>query len=259
MLRFAYSTLNWGETYPLGDMFAEIHQANWQAVEMFAQPLNWLGPVAHCRRRLEQANLTAATFFGSVSLPTDKQQLTLHQRRIDYAAELGAEAYGLVGGSRLRWRPPNADEYKDLARFCEALAVYGADQGVVVAYHPHVACTVETEEEIDTLMAQTQHLKLCLDVSHVALVEEDPLKHLEKYCDRLGYLHLKDWGKGKFVELGKGSLGIDLPAFLKYLDAQQYPGWVVVEQSRSDVSPLHSAQINADYLRSLGYSLGVNT
>ncbi len=258
MLRFAYSTLNWGETYPLEDMFAEIHQVGWQAVEMFAQPLNWLGPVAHCRSQLERANLTAATFFGSAGLPTDATQFTVQQRRIDYAAELGAEAYGLVGGSRLRWRPPTAKEYKDLARFCEALAVYGAEQGVVVSYHPHVACTVETEEEIDTLMTQTQRLKLCLDVSHIALVEEDPLKHLEKYRDRIGYLHLKDWAKGKFVELGEGSLGINFSAFLKQLDAQQYPGWVVVEQSRSDVSPLRSAKVNADYLRGLGYSLGVN-
>lgn len=256
MLRFAYSTLNWGETYPLDAMLAEIHQAGWQAVEMFAQPLNWLGPTAHCRHQLEQAKLSVATFFGSVSLPTDKQQLTLHQRRIDYAAELGAEAYGLVGGSRLRWRPPSVDEYADLAQFCEGLTVYGAEKGVVVAYHPHVACTVETKEEIDKLMAQTQHLKLCLDVSHIALVEEDPLEHLEKYRDRIGYLHLKDWAKGKFVELGEGSLGIDFPAFLKHLDEQQYAGWVVVEQSRSDLSPLYSAQVNADYLRGLGYSLG---
>ena len=258
MLRFAYSTLNWGETYPLGDMFAEIHQAGWQAVEMFAQPLNWLGPTAHCRQRLEQANLTAATFFGSVSLPIDQQQLTVQQRRIDYAAELGAEAYGLVGGSRLRWRPPSADEYKDLARFCEDLAVYGVEKDVVVSYHPHVACTVETEEEIDKLMAQTQHLKLCLDVSHISLVEEDPLEHFEKYRDRIGYLHLKDWAKGKFVELGEGSLGINFPAFLKHLDEQRYPAWIVVEQSRSDVSPLHSAQVNANYLRGLNYSLGNN-
>ena len=134
--------------------------------------------------------------------------------------------------------------------------MYGAEQGVVVAYHPHVACTVETEEEIDTLMGQTQQLKLCLDVSHIALVEEDPLEHLEKYRDRLGYLHLKDWAKGKFVELGEGSLGIDFPAFLKRLDEQQYPAWIVVEQSRSDLSPLHSAQVNADYLAGFGLFVG---
>lgn len=259
MLRFAYSTLNWGEIYPLDAMLADIHQAGWQAVEMFAQPLDWLGPVSHCRQQLEQAQLTAATLFGSVGLPTDKHQLTVQQRRIDYAAELGAEAYGLVGGSRLRWRPPSAEEYADLAQFCEALARYGADQGVVVSYHPHVACTVETEEEIDRLMAQTQYLKLCLDVSHIALVEEDPLKHLEKYRDRIGYLHLKDWARGKFVELGEGSLGIDFPTFLKHLDEQQYPAWIVVEQSRSDLSPRHSAQVNADYLRGLGYALGHRT
>ena len=30
-------------------------------------------------------------------------------------AEIGASEYGLVGGSRLRWRPPTEDEYIELA------------------------------------------------------------------------------------------------------------------------------------------------
>ena len=38
--------------------------------------------------------------------------------------------------------------------------------------------------------------------------------------------------------------------------ASQYD-LVVIENSRSDVSPARSAQFNADYLRGLGYSLNV--
>jgi inosose dehydratase len=102
-------------------------------------------------------------------------------------------------------------------------------------------------------MESTNALKLCLDVSHIALVDEDPVAHLRKYESRTGYIHLKDWARGKFVEIGAGTLNIDFAASLKALEDRGFDGWVVVEQSRSDVSPLESAKRNAAYLRSLGY------
>ena len=37
---------------------------------------------------------------------------------------------------------------------------------------------------------------------------------IEHYWDRLGYIHLKDWGHGKFRELGQGTIGIDFAAIL---------------------------------------------
>ncbi len=252
-LRFAYSTINWGTTPDLDKTFAEIRSAGWGAVELFVHPLDWLGTPDHLRAAL--GGLQVATNFGTVEVPASKDQLTRLKNQIDYAALFGAEAIGLVGGSRLRWRPPTDAEYADLARFCEELAIYGADKGVAVAYHPHVACTIETEDEIDRLMDQTKVLTLCLDASHIALVDEDPIAHIRKYRDRTSYIHLKDWAHGKFVEMGQGTVGIDFAAIFQELTDNAFPGWVVVEQSRSDVSPLASAQANAEFMKTLGYSL----
>ena len=42
-LRFGYSTLNWPATYDIDELFDEIRGAGWSAVEIFAQPLYWLG------------------------------------------------------------------------------------------------------------------------------------------------------------------------------------------------------------------------
>src|SRR5215213_5886244 len=186
MIRFAYSTINWGDTCDLPAALAEIRQAGWSAVELFGHTLDWLGPTEQLRASL--AGMAAATLFGSIEVPTSARQLfgsievptsarqlTIQKHRIDYAAALGAQAYGLVGGGRLRWRPPSAAEYADLARFCEDLAEYGAVRDVVVAYHPHVDCTIENEDEIDRLLEQTNALQLCLDASHIALVGEDPV------------------------------------------------------------------------------------
>ncbi len=253
MLRFAYSTINWGDTCDLPLTFAEIQQAGWKATELFAHTLDWLGTPSHLKTVMN--GLIPATLFGSVDLPVSERQRTVHQHRIEFAAELGAEDYGLVGGGRLRQRAPSASDIHDLAHLCESLASYGATMGVTVAYHPHTGCTVETEAEIDALMNETQALTLCLDVSHIAVVGEDPVSHLRKYRTRLGYVHLKDWTAGAFTELGRGTLGIDFPAILRELEAQHFNKWVVVEQSRSDVSPLRSAQTNADYLRGIGYSI----
>lgn len=68
------------------------------------------------------------------------------------------------------------------------------------------AAPSRTKGEIDALMNETQVLKLCLDVSHIALVGEDPVAHLRKYRKRLGYVHLKDWVRGEFVDMGQGTL-----------------------------------------------------
>jgi inosose dehydratase len=250
-LRFAYSTINWGVTPDFEATLAEIRDAGWGAVELFWHELNWMGPVDRMRGLL--GDMRVATLFGKVRLPVDAAQLVRMKNEIDYAAQLGAANYGLIGGDRLRWRPPSSEEEASLARFCEDLARFAAERGVQVAYHPHVACTVETEDEIDRLLTATQALTLCLDASHIALVGEDPLAHLRKYRERTGYIHLKDWARGKFVEMGQGTLGIDFTAILRELEANRFPGWVVVEQSRSDASPLASARANADFLRRLGY------
>jgi inosose dehydratase len=250
-LRFAYSTINWGTRPDLAAAFKEIKRAGWRAVELFDHPLDWLGTPEHLTRRL--GGLRVATFFGVIDVPASPETLTVHQRRMEYAALFGAEMYGLVGGGRLRTRPPTLEEYKDLARACEALAAFGARLGVGLAYHPHTGCTIETEAEIDLLLNETKRTQLCLDASHIALVGEDPLAHLRKYRQRTGYVHLKDWADGKFVEMGQGKLGIDFAALLKELEAQRYGGWVVVEQSRSDETPAASARLNARTLRGLGY------
>jgi inosose dehydratase len=256
MLAFAYSTINWGETPDMAAMLSEIGAEGWRAVEVFAQPLNWLGPHTDLIAQLRENRLRAATFFGGVEIPGDAGQPVRHRRRIDYAAATGADTYGIAGGGRRRQSAPTADEFRALAGLLEDLAAYGADRGVEVAYHPHVGTTIETEEETDRLLDATHLLRLCLDVSHVALVGENPVRQLRRYRERLGYVHLKDWGRGNFTELGRGTIGMDFPEILGELEAWDFPGWVVVEQSRSDVSPAASLAINTAYLRDRGYAFG---
>jgi sugar phosphate isomerase/epimerase len=232
----------------------DIREAGWRAVEFFQHPLDLLGTPAFLSSLLADADLLPATLFGSIEPVMDRSQLTILRNQIRFAAELGASDFGMVGGNRLRWRPPSSSEYRELAKHCEELACLGQELGVTVSYHPHAGCTVETSAEIDRLMEDTSQLRLCLDASHIALVGEDPLTVIDRYWDRTGYIHLKDWARGKFAEMGRGTLGIDFSEILNELVRREYRGWVVIEQSQSDISPLESSRVNATFLRSLGFS-----
>ncbi|MGB3328170.1 MAG: sugar phosphate isomerase/epimerase [Thermomicrobiales bacterium] len=255
-LRFAYSTINWGASCDLPAALADIRAAGWGAVELFGHTLDLMGTPARMRELLAAESLVPATLFGGIDLPVTDTMRTTHKNHIRFASEIGATAYGLVGGGRLRWRPPSEAEYTELAAFCEDLAIFGAQRGVMVSYHPHTLCTIETSPEIAILMKQSHALRLCLDASHIALVGEDPLTVIDHWWDRLGYVHLKDWGNGKFAELGRGTLGIDFGGILAHLAKRQFAGWVVLEQSQSEVSPLESARVNTAYLQGLGYDVG---
>ena len=253
-MRFAYSTINWGANCDIPEALDQIRSTGWGAVELFGHSLDQLGTPATLKRHL--GSLTAATLFSGIDLPVTSEQRKVQKNRIDFAAEIGASEYGLVGGGRLRYRPPTHAEYAELAAFCEELAAFGSERGVTVSYHPHVGCTIETSAEIDLLLDQTDVLRLCLDASHISLVDEDPLTVIDQYWDRLGYIHLKDWGRGKFQELGRGTINIDFPRILSHLVERDFRNWVVLEQSQSDDSPAESARINADYLQGLGYEIG---
>ena len=253
MLRFAYSTINWGATCDLPAALAEIRATGWGAVELYGHTVAHMGAPDALRESL--GGLGVATLFGSVAFPLTDEQRAMHRDKIEYAAALGAAAYGIVGGQRLRYRPPTEAEYAELSAFLEDLATDGAARGVAVSYHPHTGCTVETADEIDLLLRDTSALRLCLDASHIALVDEGPLATLERFWGRIGYIHLKDWARGKFVELGRGTIGIDFPKLFRALEERNFAGWVVIENSRSDGSPSESARFNAAYLTALGYTI----
>src|SRR5262245_23612889 len=72
-LRFAYSTINWGDTCDLGAALAEIRQAGWRAVELFGHTLDWLGPREELVQQL--GGMAAATLFGGIEVPTSARQL----------------------------------------------------------------------------------------------------------------------------------------------------------------------------------------
>jgi inosose dehydratase len=146
--------------------------------------------------------------------------------------------------------------------------------GLRTVFHHHCAGYVETPAEIACFLELTdpQAIGLVFDTGHYAYGAGhcDVLPGLERFRDRILYIHLKDchpgiaqrarsegWDyfealkHGVFCELGKG--GVDFPAVLRWLKNNGYEGYTLVEQ---DVlpgmgAPKESARRNREYLRSI--------
>ena len=117
--------------------------------------------------------------------------------------------------------------------------------GLQLVYHHHMGTVVQSEAEIDRLMAMTgPALHLLLDTGHVTWGGGNPARVARHYRDRIGHVHCKDvreevmwqsqredWSflnsvlAGVYTVPGDGF--IDFVSVFRALSG--YSGWVVVE------------------------------
>ncbi len=125
-----------------------------------------------------------------------------------------------------------------------------ADEGLKPCYHHHMGTIVQSEADIDCLMAYTKPpLHLLLDTGHARWGGADPAGLARSYRERIGHVHCKDVREKQMRQshaedwsfldsiLGMGAyLGVytvpgdgmvDYGAVFKQL--QGYSGWVVLE------------------------------
>jgi inosose dehydratase len=145
-------------------------------------------------------------------------------------------------------------------------------EGVRACFHNHVGTVVETEEEMERLLASTDPALVFLgpDTGHLAWGGVDPVAFFRRHLERIKTAHLKDisaevrrrgvaegWGYrrfadgGIFQELGEGD--VDLPGILNALRSVDFDGWVVVETDVTQLpTPRDSAVVSRRYLRGAG-------
>jgi inosose dehydratase len=147
-------------------------------------------------------------------------------------------------------------EIKAYGRKMTAFAEWCAAQGMPIAYHHHMAAAIETEPELDLLMANSgEALPLLFDAGHMAFAGGDVLRVVDKHYRRISHVHTKDVRrgaidaldrtresfldavvKGAFTVPGDGSL--DFAAIVSRLASHGYEGWFVVEAEQDPkVSP----------------------
>ncbi|MBV8794555.1 MAG: myo-inosose-2 dehydratase [Hyphomicrobiales bacterium] len=133
-----------------------------------------------------------------------------------------------------------------LTEFAERLA----DEGLKLCYHHHMGTIVQSERDIDALMAHTKPpVHLLLDTGHARWGGADPAALARAYRSRIGHVHCKDVREAKMRQsnagdwsfldsiLGQGKeLGVyTVPGdgaidYVSVFDELKgYAGWVVLE------------------------------
>jgi inosose dehydratase len=194
------------------------------------------------------------------------QQLALYQALdvplMVYAETTDTVQAGMDVPVASRPRMPD-EEFKSYGDKLTELAEWLRAEGCPMTFHHHMGTVVETEREIDLLMARTgDAVGLLFDTGHLTFAGGDVLATARRHGRRINHVHCKDiradvlarlksenWSfpkgviEGVFTVPGDGA--IDFRAFAKVLAEVGYSGWVVVEaeQDPNKANPLEMAHI----------------
>ncbi len=262
--RLAIAPIGWtnddmpelGGDTPLETCLAEARQAGYRGVEMggkFPRRADALKAV------LDRHGLRlAGGWYSGTLLDSDiAAERARIAPQIELFKALGApcivygETAGSIQGDRAApiatRRHLDAGTIRDYARRLTELAEWCADQGMPIAYHHHMCAPVETEDDLDALMAASgPALRLLFDPGHMAFAGGDPLAVIDRHGARIAHVHAKDVRadvlkgldrdresfldavlKGVFTVPGDGML--DFAAIARRLADAGYEGWFVVE------------------------------
>jgi inosose dehydratase len=269
-----------GAETPLETCLAEAKLAGFEGVELgnkFPRDPAVLGPI------LARHGLTLVSgWYGSRLLERDVDaEMAAAEDHVALLVALGcrvmvhAEVTGTVHGSRHvpLSRRPVLDEagWERLAARLSEMGRRLAGRGLALAYHHHMGTVVQTEAEVDRLMAMTgPEVGLLLDTGHLTFAGGDPAAVAQRHAARVVHLHCKDVRAGVLAEVRErdpsfleavlagvftvpGDGCVDYRAVLGPLATVGYGGWLVVEaeQDPATAHPLTYARMGHANLRAL--------
>jgi inosose dehydratase len=259
-VRIGCHTITWGGVYGSGvgvtsvkDAFyvtagdteqalREIAAIGYEGVELFdGDLLQFPGDLGGVLRSTGLALIAAYVGGSYIYLDSLDEELWRARQAAQAAAALGAEHLVVGGGARRNDRPPNDGDYDALAYALDRVAEIAEEQGLRASYHPHLTTMAETPEEIAKVFDRTP-IGFCPDTAHLAAAGGDVRELVERYRDRVHYVHLKDLTREPFAfePLGRGEL--DLRGLLDDLRASGFDGWVTTELDSYDGPPAEAAR-----------------
>lgn len=244
-----------GDT-PVETCLAEARAAGFSGIEMggkFPKTARELGPLLK-RHRLV---LVSGWYDGRIherDIDAEWEAILPHMtllrdmgcRHVVYADTSGRSEGDLF--APISKRPKlGGSEWPSYGKRLTALAERMAEFGVGMAFHHHMGTIVETDEEVDRLMASTgPAVGLLYDSGHCLFAGGDPLALLKRHVGRVVHVHCKDCRRaqldearardesfmqavlnGVFTVPGDGF--VDYSALLTVLREAGYEGWLVCE------------------------------
>ena len=260
-IRFGYTAMTWGneERQAIDDIAA----LGFPGIQFRANAVTEFKP-DELKDLLAQRKLTfVALSSGDVSLDEpEPDQIAKHVANAHFLKDSGGLYLQVLDALKSYPRTATPDECKRLGRLLTEIGKRTADIGIPLGYHNHLNTLSQNPANLDQILENTdpKFVKLELDTAHSVAGGGDPARAIEKYRDRLLFLHLKDVvdmpgdPKAKYpfrwVELGRGK--VDLPSVFAALDGINYKGWAVVELDRvpdKARTPRECALISKTYLQ----------
>ncbi|MGN1031156.1 MAG: myo-inosose-2 dehydratase [Butyricicoccaceae bacterium] len=240
--------------------------------------------VVELKDALDVRGMTIASKWFSSFLGTKPYEETEAEfiKELDYLSAMGATAINVSEQSYSIQGDETKSIFDDKAVFtdeefmkmCEGLNKLGKiakDRGIRLCFHHHMGTCVQTLEETERMLANTdpELVFLCYDTGHWTFTETDPIAILEKFPNRIGHVHLKNMRKpvrdeaiagrwpflkavrnGAFTVPGDPEGCVDFPSVLKKLDEIGYEGWIMVEaeQDPAKANPFKYAKMAYEYI-----------
>ena len=120
----------------------------------------------------------------------------------------------------------------NLVNNVNAVSRRAADAGLTCSFHPNSPETSinRTEDDYCTIIERldTTVTGWTPDVGHIINGGMDPLNKMKDYQELINHVHYKDWdGNPEFALMGEGK--VDLLGITKWLNDQEYDGWIICE------------------------------
>ncbi len=284
---------SWGVWHPSDPKQTPWHRFMDEAVQAGYTRIE-LGPYGYLptdpatlRRELEQRGLTLAggTFGGALHRPDARADIEEQVRQVgDLVGEMGGgylvllpAAYRDDAGAFIDPRTLDDAGWHQFIETTNGLGRLAQERfggRLQVVFHPHADSHVETPEQVERFLDETDPavVGLCLDTGHYAYRDGDSIDLMRRRHDRIPYLHIKTVDGERLRQAHAGDLSfpeavaagvfcepdvgvIDFPAFTRLLDQLGFDGYAIVEHDLYPCAfdvPLPIATRTRTYLGGIG-------
>lgn len=256
MLNVGHTGITWGIPGDVVTAYSDVAELGYRGFETFGHVIAGFeggeGGYAALTRRCgipTVAGYCTRTWLDPATGDEDVASAVEEAKRI---REVGVETVVLACGKRDRAKPMPDDDWKRLAAGLMEAARRCQQLGLRVGLHPHTGTTVETGEDIATILDLTeQPLGFAPDSGQIAKGGADVVEVFSRYLDRITHVHLKDWGgtrpvdaEGREIDetgyvnytvIGEGV--VPIPRLLRLLEDAGFDGWVNVELDGTPRAP----------------------
>jgi sugar phosphate isomerase/epimerase len=247
------------DAYPVPEALGRMKSLGFAGAEICVENLGfgirpelfdaaYLAEVAATAKDLE---LDAWSYSYHADYIRDDEVLDRTIQAIRLTPTVGTDTFVFSGGRVDKLAYPQ-EEWRTLVTRTRVLAREAQANGVRLALEPEPGFICGTSAQLLRLMDEVDSPSLCcnMDVGHAFLCDPFPLESIRELGDRIVHCHLEDMRRGVHDHLLPGDGDMDLPAFVRALEALGCSGPAALDLYGYDYEQVAPGAMK--YLRAVG-------